>query len=298
MQIIYKLFYSPSINFFTRNVLKFLNRIFKRKFNIPVSGILQFRLPENKVLKIVTNQTNYVSRLLFWKGLENFEYTKIFLPLIKNEHTFIDIGANIGYYSLLAKIINPDLKVYSFEPSPSPYLFLEKNIALNNLKGIKTYNYALSNRDNEIDFFVHKSKKYSYLEHYLGGTDSLLNTQEDNMASVKVNAMMLDTFILNENISHVGLLKIDTEATEDMILEGANATIQKFKPIIVCEVLFQKIEDRIERIMQMHNYLFFKPTSSGLVKIDTIKKDVDDDCDNYFFIHPSRLSRIERLIAK
>jgi hypothetical protein len=48
--------------------------------------------------------------LLFWNGHRNFEYTDIFIKLIKKVHVFYDIGANIGYYPLLAKKENPEIK--------------------------------------------------------------------------------------------------------------------------------------------------------------------------------------------
>ena len=121
-------------------------------------------------IKIATNQTSYLTKLLFWEDYKNFEYSKIFETLSKNVDCFFDIGANIGYYSLLASRANPTLKVYAFEPAIGPKYYLNENVSLNNLEeNIVTVDYALSKECNSIDFYEVKSTKYNYLDKNLSG---------------------------------------------------------------------------------------------------------------------------------
>ncbi|WP_373517768.1 hypothetical protein, partial [Pricia sp.] len=80
-----------------------------------------------------TNQTSYLTRELFWKKAENFEYTTIFIGLIAKVTTFFDVGANIGYYSILGCKINPSLTVYAFEPSIGVMIYMRENLKINNL---------------------------------------------------------------------------------------------------------------------------------------------------------------------
>ena len=69
--------------------------------------------------------------------------------------TVIDIGANIGYFTLLfAKLVGDKGKVISFEPEPCNFLFLEKNIASNNFIRVNAQNLALSDKTATMDLYV------------------------------------------------------------------------------------------------------------------------------------------------
>ena len=68
-------------------------------------------------------------RELYWNYYKcDFEFTNILLDLTKNSKVFFDIGANIGYYTMIAKKANPELNIYSFEPSNGPFHFLKQNL--------------------------------------------------------------------------------------------------------------------------------------------------------------------------
>jgi len=110
-QLFYKFIYNSSINPILININKLLYPILPSKIKLPPSGTMNVKNKNGEKLKIFTNQTNYLTQLLYWEGYENFEYTKIFISLIKKTNTFYDIGANIGYYSLLAEMENKNIKV-------------------------------------------------------------------------------------------------------------------------------------------------------------------------------------------
>jgi hypothetical protein len=88
-QFFYKIIYNKNVNVLLRNLNKILSPIIP--FKIPPSGILSLKNTDRKKLKISTNQTNYLTHLLFWHGYQNFEYTAIFIKLIK-KIIFIKIG--------------------------------------------------------------------------------------------------------------------------------------------------------------------------------------------------------------
>ena len=169
LNLIYKFIYQSKINFVLRNFNYLIKGLFFNKIKIPPSGLLKLKT-DSGVILMATNQTSYLTQLLFWNGYKQFEYSAIFEDLSKNITSFLDIGANIGYYSLLAVKSNPKIVAYAFEPAKGPKYYLNKNIILNNFdENIIHENIALSNSSGEIDFYEVENVKYRYLEHNLAG---------------------------------------------------------------------------------------------------------------------------------
>jgi len=270
---------------------------FLTDLRLPPSGIIKVGISKDVYFKMATNQTSYVTNLLYWKGPDSFEYTPIFKELIPSCNVFIDIGANTGYYSLLAASINHSIKVYAFEPAQGPLHYLKINTQLNNLgKQISVYPLALSKESGEVKFYEVRNKKYSYLPHNLGGVGSL--KEDSSKAAYTVKTETLDHFILEKSIARVDLIKIDTEGTENLILTGAEETLFKFHPIVICETLFNKIEDKLEAIMKRHGYLFFNHENGQLIKVNTIIRAKDNGVRDCFFVHRDKLVLIENFLKK
>jgi FkbM family methyltransferase len=249
---------------------------------------------------MATNETSYVTRQLFWNGPSNFEYTSIFEKLVLKCKTFIDIGSNTGYYSLIAAKVNPEILVLSFEPSSGPSHFLQKNIQINNVANrVIHFNIALSDKSGTVDFFEIKGPDSSPGKFNLAGvgtTKKIFDTQKNSIA-VPVKAYTLDNVLREQGFSSVDLIKIDTEGTENMILEGAAKTISSFRPIIICEILFNQIEDQVERIMRGHNYLFYNYFDRQLHLTSSIIREKDDGVRDCFFVPAEKTQLIREFVA-
>lgn len=296
MQIIYKIIYNSTVNYFLRNI-NYALRFLIKQIKIPPSGILKLKT-DSGLIKIATNQTSYLTQLLFWNGYKAFEYSVLFEELSKDIHTFLDIGSNIGYYSLLASKSNPNISVFAFEPASGPKYFLNENIKLNNFsKQIESINLALSNTTGEIDFYEVESLKYKYIEHNLAGEGNAgTKTTSRNFVKNTVEADTLNNFIKSRQIKEVNLIKIDTEGTEIDILESGKETIKLHQPIVICETLFDTIEDRLDDFFSNLGYEFFNHHENGLVKVSTIKRTKDDGVRNCFFVPKSKLNLISKFI--
>lgn len=246
-----------------------------------------------------TNQTSYVTKLLYWNGARAFEYTPIFEKLISKVDTFIDIGANTGYYSLLAASVNKEIKIHSLEPAKGPAFYLRSNIHLNQFeRNIKDHDLALSDHKGEMEFYEVQNSKYSYLSYNLGGVGSLKKEPNSRRSSTIVKALPLDLFVEQEHIQQIGLIKIDTEGTENLILLGAQKTISQFKPIIICETLFNKIEAELEEIMKSHGYKFYNHVGQKLYPITSLIREADNGVRDCFFVHPDKFHLIREFVAK
>lgn len=298
MQKLYKIIYNKQVNYLLRNLNVLFNLIIGSKFKLPPSGIINLNT-NSGIIKIATNQTSYVTQLLYWNGYKKFEYSEIFEILTKNTTTFLDIGANIGFYSLLAAKANPRIKTYAFEPAKGPKHFLTENIRINNFeKQIIPIDLALSQSEGIIDFYEVESLKYKYLRYNLAGEGNAGTKKTSrNFIKNKVNTNTLDNFINSNNIQNIDLIKLDTEGTEVDILKSGEECIKKFQPIIICETLFNTTENDLDTFFKALDYQFFNHTNKGLVKVSSIRRTVDNKIRNCFFIPKSKLSLIEGFIT-
>ena len=296
-QLIYKIIYNKHVNKILRNLNRILKPILPEKIKLPPSGIIRFKNNLGQVLNIKTNQTSYITQLLYWEGYQNFEYTDIFIKLIKKINVFYDIGANIGYYSLLAEIENKNIKVIGFEPANGPLSYFRENIKINKFKNIRVESLALSDKEGEITFYEIRNKKYTYLEYNLAGEgNSGSKMSGRNFVPISVKTTTLDKYVENAKEANIDLIKMDTEGTEHFILENSDNVLKLMKPIIICETLFNTIELELEKLMRSYGYEFYNHTEMGLEKVNTIVREEDNGVSNCFFVHPNKFDLIEEFV--
>ena len=210
-QLLYSFIYNKYLNYFIRNTIKPFKKLLPESLKIPPSGTIRIQ-PEKIKVKLATNQTNYVTKLIFWEGYERFEYTTIFCDLIKNISVFYDIGANIGYYSVIAASLNPKLKITSFEAAEGPLFYFRKNVEINKLSNITLVPLAVSDAIGEVEFVHYTNPKYPHLKHNLGGKGHI-STEESHLNTIreKVKSITLDDYVKSSGDREIDLIKIDTE---------------------------------------------------------------------------------------
>lgn len=151
------------------------------------------------------------------KAYVQYDFDLLDRFLHKNE-TFIDIGANIGTFTLYAsKLVGSEGKVLTFEPHPKFYNFMLYNIKLNGFQNIDYHNVGLSNENSELYF----SENLDSMNHIL--------TQQSN-DSIKVKVHKLDDY--TEAYKIIDLIKIDIEGYELFCLKGALSTLKKTRKVI------------------------------------------------------------------
>lgn len=286
-----------------------LNKIL-RNANKLFSGVTSFRLRPYGVLnvrycqakfKMATNETSYVTKQIFWNGAGNFEYTPIFEKLIRHCSSFIDIGANSGYYSMLAATVNPSIIVHAFEPASGPFQFLKRNIELNGLQArVFAHPIALSNSKGNVEFFEITNPLDTVAKHNLSGVGALKKMHETQKQSVvkMVRAETLDGYAKHLALAAFDLIKIDTEGTENLVLEGLHDIITRHSPIIICETLFNKIEGKLEEIMTQHGYLFFNHLNGKLHPTRSLIRHVDNGVSDCFFVKANKTILIQDFIQR
>lgn len=256
-------------------------------------GIFTVQSGSEKHFKIKNYNYLYIEKVLFWKGLYGeWEKTslKIWKELCKESDIIFDVGANTGVYSLLAKSTNPSSIVYAFEPIKRIYEKLAFNNDLNNYD-ISCINKAISNTDSKSFIYDHD------IEHT---TTASLNKNSvgeanSNVIPTEINLVKLDTFISENSIERIDLLKIDVETFEVEVLEGLKENLYKFKPTMLIEILNETIAKGIQNIISEINYEYYNIDEKGsITKVDNLSKSKSY---NYLICKPEIAAKIDILNA-
>ena len=296
MSLVRRVIYAPPVNLVIRTLMRPFRSALPTALKIPVAGTISVDTEVNGSIKLATNQTNRLSQDVFWGGIRGYEYPslRVLAAFVTKAECFIDVGANIGYYSLLAARLNPNLRAYAFEPMPGAWTYLLKNIDLNGFSDrITPVRMAVADGPGEVEFFVTKNPKALHLEHHLGGSSSTARAKDQYSQTVVVQMGSLDDFVEERGIKRVDILKLDTEATEDKVLAGAAKLIRRDRPLILCEVLPGRIENELERIFREHGYVAFLPDENGLERMGSVVG--HSDSKDFLFVHETRLSELENL---
>jgi FkbM family methyltransferase len=140
------------------------------------------------------------------------------LRYLRDDDLFLDIGANIGVYTLLAASKIKQANIYSIEALPKNYARLEQNIKLNNFEEIKSFLLAVSNRTGKIELNLAEGDSMPYI------------TSKASEKTISVNTQTLDSLLINRNINNFTLAKIDIEGAEILALEGAVSLLKQQRP--------------------------------------------------------------------
>lgn len=179
-------------------------------------------------LKVKCKTADYLGRHLYKRGIYEAELSGFLgahLPFEAGD-VFLDVGANIGWHSLLLARKHPDLQVYAFEPEPENIALLQHNIRINGLTNVEVIPRAASFEEGEQEFYLYADKN--------AGRHSLLPINEGKVITVPLTT--LDHFIKERGLSpkSIKLLKIDVEGYELNVLRGAESLVGE-APVILLE---------------------------------------------------------------
>lgn len=226
--------------------------------------------------------------LINYGTYEKFE-AYLLHTLSKKITSFVDVGANVGFYTISVAKINQKCTIYSFEPNLNVFSRLKENISINHLGAkINLFNTGLGVRENfNEEFFVPKFTGTG------GGSLKNLHPEEGEPEKISIQLTTLDSTLKSKQID---LIKIDVEGNEFDVIAGAMKTILKSKPIIFIELLrkwmkaFNHNPQEILEILGQVGYACFGIRASSLTAVSEIDEATLEN--NFIFCHKNDLETI------
>ena len=207
---------------------------------------------------------------LFWKGLLGQWERKsleIWISLCKSSEVVLDVGANTGVYSLVARTMNKEAKVLAFDPVRRVFEKLKANNDLNHYD-ISCNLMGVSDHVGEAVFFDTES------DHTYTVTLNKDMSADKNYHPVSVEIATIDNIIEKNGLDRINLIKIDVETHEPEVIRGFSK-IEKYQPIILIEILSDEIGAMVQNELEKHTpeYVYFDiDEKKGMSRVNQIKK--------------------------
>ena len=231
-----------------------------------------------KPISMFIRKDSMIERQIFWDGLYGKwekESLKIWAALCPEANTILDIGANTGIFSLIAKANNEQAQVYAIEPIDINFDVLTKNMEKNKF-AIHAIQAALSNISGTAKMYMIKDR-LNYMTS-INDNRYLVHPQTPDASDVieiEVPTITFRDIEVKYNLPKIDLVKIDVEGHEIPVLENMYQRIKEDRPIILVEVIGD------ENAVALNN--MFKPLGYKFISIDEENKSrvVDTLWDNH-----------------
>ncbi len=193
---------------------------------------------------------------LYWRTRHSFEIepeTNEWIKSFNNNDVFYDIGANIGFYTLIASKIK-GVKTFSFEPDLMNARLLYENIIKNDVSNVATViPVALSNKNYCAKLYL-STLSYGDALHNLDTKNSIISG--DSEANIAVPTFKLDTAAELLNLDLPTKLKIDVDGIEEKILEGGSNILSNVQEIMVEWEIGSESKKRIKKLLINKNFTY------------------------------------------
>lgn len=180
--------------------------------------------------RVAGNTEDLIQRYIYYFGVWEPNLSHLLEQTLRPGDTFIDVGAHIGYFSLLAgHLVGPGGQVIAIEASPTVFRDLERNLALNPRLGVRAHNVAATSAPGTVRLYESPRDNT--------GESSLIGEAVIEGVAVDVTGVRLDEY-LGGALRRARLIKIDVEGAEWLVVAGMEKTIPALRDdaVIVIEV--------------------------------------------------------------
>jgi FkbM family methyltransferase len=220
----------------------------------------------------------------YWLGTYEPDLRDTAQKLIQPGDVIYDVGANIGYISLLcASLSGPHGRVFSFEALPANIGRLTANVKINHLESrIAIIHAAVTDHKGPVTFYTHRSGA-------MGKAEGSAGRDEEYRDSITVDGIALDDFMAANQNRGPELIKMDIEGGEGNALRGSVQLISAHKPTFLVELHGEVAASQVWDILSQNDYQIHT-LQNGYPRINSLHQ---LDWKAYIVaIHPSKAARL------
>lgn len=174
-----------------------------------------------------------------WMGFYESQKQRCIACAVRKNSVFWDVGANVGFYSLLASKLVGSGKVFAFEPVPRNLLYLRKHLVLNHAKNVEVLATAVSDRIGVSSFEIEETGFMGRLS---------------GEGNITVPTTTLDSLVEEGKVLPPNYVKMDIEGAELLALRGASDTFQRFRPVLFLATHGKQIESDCCQLLESWSY--------------------------------------------
>ncbi|MEU9246925.1 FkbM family methyltransferase [Streptomyces sp. NPDC048385] len=212
--------------------MRTLSRDFR---NRPVSGVAESRFGA----RFHVDTHDMIQRYLYLFGIWEPHLTHWIQGRLRPGDTFVDVGANIGYFSVLAsRQVGPSGRVVAIEASTDFHARLMENLSANECHNVRCVNSAVSHTREKLTFYLEQATN-------LGAT-SIVRPARSPESHFEMAAEPLPAILTDDELRGARIVKIDVEGAEAAVVEGLSPVLGRLRPDaeLVIEVCPQRLHDQ------------------------------------------------------
>ena len=196
------------------SILSYLNKLFAVifPFSVKIKGVF-----------VYYNSLDRMIATILWKFgfLEGYEMN-LFLSFLKEGDVMLDVGANMGVYSLISSSkIGRNGKIIAFEPDSDNFKIIKKSIEVNRFNNISVFPFAVSDKEEQIFF---EKNTFNSGNHHI-------RKKKTSVTQSSIDAIKLDDFLKKEE--KIDIIKMDIQGAEFFAFHGMKEIIEKFPNILI-----------------------------------------------------------------
>lgn len=222
-------------------------------------------------IKIRLDISEKTQRNIYFAKVYERDLTRFMLSRLRGQDTFIDVGANVGYFTVLAGGLVGPGRVIACEPEEKNYISLRENVSLNAYSNTTTLRTAVGGVDGVTTLHINPLNRggnsvlpfeaYHTGEHYFSKE---YIQQRYGALSQTVPLISIDTLVRTHHITDIALIKIDVEGFELSVIEGMKETLQNgITKYILCELANKDSRTKIISLLTQAGYEACALTPNG-----------------------------------
>ena len=202
-------------------------------------------VPHNAVVPIMTGKLRGARWIVgsaihrCWLGFYEYDKQRMIAKRVKSGTVFYDVGANAGFYTLLASRLVADGSVFAFEPVPRNLSYLRKHIAINRTSNVEVLDVAVSDANGTASFEVENT---GYMGHLTA------------RGGIEVATVTLDSLVAQGKILPPNFIKMDIEGAELAALQGASNIFQCYRPVLFLATHGRAVHTECRQLLESWGY--------------------------------------------